>query len=247
MRYKKKQNRKKHRRVVILITSLILLLAYILFLSPIFKIRAVEVSGNREVSEEEIKNSFTYGNIFLVSENKIKNDLIKKIPKIGDLEIKKNLIKRIVKLIVKERGRLGITCQVKEEIENCFYVDKQGVIFEQAPQTSGSLILLIKDYSQREYEIGKKIFEQEIVDFISQAREGLSSEIGLMISDFNILSFPAKDLKAITGEGWYIIFDLEGDIKSQLLALKAALIEKIKDRESLEYVDLRIENRIYYK
>ncbi len=163
-RYKKRKSKK--RRILFLIILLILILAYILFLSPIFKIRAVEVSGNREVSEEEIKNSFTYGNIFLVSENKIKNDLIKKIPKIGDLEIKKNLIKRIVKLTIEERGRLGIACQVREETEDCFYIDKQGVIFEQAPQTSGSLILLIKDYSQREFYLGKKIFEQKIIDFV---------------------------------------------------------------------------------
>ena len=247
-RYRKKKRRFKG---ILLLTCLIFLivLGYILFFSPIFKIRSIEVSGNKEVEAEEIKNSFTYGNIFLVSENKIKNDLIKKIPKIGDLEISKNLIKRSIKLTIEERGRLGIACQVKEETEDCFYIDKKGIIFEDAPQTSGSLILLIKDYSQREFYLGKKIFEQRIVDFISQARQDLSSEIGLTALDFNVLSFPLKDLKVMTNEGWYIIFDLEGDIKNQLLSLKAALEEKIlgEERKNLEYIDLRIENRIYYK
>jgi len=254
-RYRKKKRRFKG---ILLLTCLIFLivLGYILFFSPIFKIRSIEVSGNKEVEAEEIKNSFTYGNIFLVSENKIKNDLIKKIPKISDVEIKKNLIKRSIKLTIEERKKLGIACQINEQgAENneqfgdCFYIDNQGVIFEDAPQTSGSLILLIKDYSQREFYLGKKIFEQRIVDFISQARQGLSSEIGLTALDFNVLSFPPKDLKVMTNEGWYIIFDLEGDIKNQLLSLKAALEEKIlgEERKNLEYIDLRIENRIYYK
>ena len=143
--------------------------------------------------------------------------------------------------------RIAIVC--KDETAECFYIDKQGIAFEQAPQTSGSLVLLIKDYSEREYHLGKEIFEQRIVNFISQVRYGLSSEAGLAILDFNVLSFPPKDLKVMTNEGWYILFDLERDIKSQLLGLKAALEEKIseEERKNLEYVDLRIENRIYYK
>lgn len=244
-RYRKKKRRFKG---ILLLICLFLVGGYIFLFSPLFKIQAVEVAGNKEVGSEEIKNNFNYGNIFLTTESKIRDNLIKKIPKISDLEIKKNLIKRTIKLTIKERGRLGIVCQIKEEeMENCFYIDNQGIIFEQAPQTSGSLILLIKDFSQREFYLGKKIFEQRIVDFIFQARQGLSSEIGLMALDFNVLSFPPKDLKVMTNEGWYIIFDLEGDIKNQLRSIGAALEEKIKDRESLEYVDLRIENRIYYK
>ena len=252
--YRKKKAKRRRSMLFLMCLIFLIVLGYILFFSPIFKIQAIEISGNKEVEAEEIKNNFNYGNIFLITENEVKNDLIKKIPKISDVEIKKNLIKRSVKLTIKERERLGIACQISEqETENneqvgdCFYIDKKGVIFEDAPQTSGSLILLIKDYSQREFYLGKEIFEQRIVDFISQVRQSLSLEIDLMILDFNILSFPAKDLKVMTNEDWYIIFDLEGDIKNQLLSLKAALEEKIQERENLEYVDLRIENRIYYK
>ena len=245
--YRKKKIKRRKSMLFLICLIFLIVLVYIFLFSSLFKIQAIEILGNKEVEAEEIKNSFDYGNIFLVTENKIKNDLIKKIPKIGDLEISKNLIKRSIKLTIEERGRLGIACQVKEETEDCFYIDKQGIIFEDAPQTSGSLILLIKDYSQREFYLGKKIFEQRIVDFISQARQDLSSEIGLTALDFNVLSFPPKDLKVMTNEGWYIIFDLEGDIKNQLRSIKVALEEKIENRENLEYVDLRIENRIYYK
>ena len=147
---------------------------------------------------------------------------------------------------IKHGDRIGIVC--KGETAECFYIDEQGIAFEQAPQTSGSLVLLIKDYSEREYRLRKEIFEQRIVNFISQVKQGLLGT-GLIALDFNILSFPPKDLKVMTSEGWYILFDLERDIKSQLSGLKAALEEKIseEERKNLEYVDLRIENRIYYK
>jgi len=251
--YKKRKSKKK-RRVFILLILLVLILAYILLFSPLFKIQAVEIFGNREVETEEIKNNFNYGNIFLNTEEKIKNDLIKKIPKISDLEIKKDLIKRTIKLEIQERKEIGIVCQISEQrtgnneqFEECFYIDGQGIIFEEAPQTSGSLILLIKDYSQRDYYLGKKVFEEGLINFISETREGLSSEIGLRVLEFEILFYPTNELKVVTSEGWYILFDLERHFKNQLLGLKTALEEKIQNRETLEYVDLRIENRIYYK
>lgn len=260
MRHKRRQNRKKYRRVVILIASLVLILIYIFLFSPLFKIRAIEVSGNREVEASEIKSKFNYQNIFLATENKIKNDLLKKIPQIADIEVSKNFIKKSISLLIRERERLGIICQVEmvedpessdgaveERVKACFYVDKKGFIFEDAPQTSGSLILLIKDYSQRDFYLGKEVFEERIMEFVSKIKETLFLETGVRVSDFNILSYPAKELKVITGEGWYILFDLERGAENQISALKAALEEKIENRESLEYVDLRIENRVYYK
>lgn len=140
---------------------------------------------------------------------------------------------------------IGIVC--KGETIECFYIDEQGIAFEQAPQTSGSLVLSIKDYSDREYYLGKQVFKEHLINFILQAKQGLFSDIGLRSLDFSILSWPAKDLKVVTNEGWYIVFDLETDIKNQILSLKTVLEQKIQDRGNLEYVDLRIENRIYYK
>lgn len=230
----------------------ILLLVYIFLFSPIFRIQTLEISGNKEVNTESVKNNFDYKNIFLYTKHKIEKDLVQKFPKISNIEISKDLIKRIIKLEINERERLGIVCKTKieneeEQMGKCFYIDKQGFIFEDAPQTSGSLILLIKDFSQREYSLGGQIFEEKTINSIYGIRENIFPETGIKILDFNIASFPVVELKAMTNEGWYILFELEGDIKKQLTSLKAALQEKIKNRESLEYVDLRIENRIYYK
>ena len=110
------------------------------------------------------------------------------------------------------------------------------------------MIILIKDYSGRDYKIGENIFEEKTMNFISQTKEFLLSEINLKVVDFDVLSFPADDMKVITSEGWYILFNLQKEAEEQLSALKGVLEEKIKDqRENLEYVDLRIENRVYYK
>jgi hypothetical protein len=255
--YYRKRKRKRIRGILIVICSLFLIFLAGFFLLPIFKIKAIEISGNREIRAEDIKNILNYKNIFLATKNRIKSDLIKKFPLIAELEIRINLFKRKIELNLKEREGFGIVCQAEkikqenveiDQTKNCFYIDKEGVIFEDAPQTSGSLIILIKDYSGRDYRIGDNIFDENIISFIAEAKEFLVSETNIKVIDFDILSFPPDNLKVITSEGWYILFNLQKEAGNQLLALKAVLDEKIKDaRKDLQYVDLRIENRVYYK
>lgn len=253
-----RKKKRKVRGVLILILLLFLILVYVFLFSPLFKIKTIEVSGNKEIKTEMIKESFNYGNIFLLTNNKIKDNLLNNFPKILELNIEKNLLKGIVKLTIKERQRFGIICQISEQetrdkkqeiIKGCFYIDKEGFTFEDAPETSGSLILLIKDYSQRDFNLGDQILEGEVVSFCSQVKEALSLETDIRVSDFIIQSFPCKDLKAITSEGWYIVFDPQRDAGGQILTLRAILGESIdqEERKELEYIDLRIENRAYYK
>ena len=92
-----------------------------------------------------------------------------------------------------------------------------------------------------------------IVWFIYKIKEALYSEAGVKPVDFNLSAFPYIDLKVITDEEWYILFSLGKDATGQILALEAALnsgpdeLEELRNNKELEYIDLRLENRIYYK
>lgn len=238
--YKKKKNKKL---IFILVLILFLGVIYLLFFSPVFRVKEITVIGNHKISLEEIKDNLICNNIILTTTRNIKKQLLVKFPVIQELKISKNLFKRRLEINIKEREEIGIICSANK----CFYFDGDGIIFKDAPNTSGSLITIVQDYSNRNYELGDKISEKSFVDTILEINKNLFSEIGLKILSFNISSYPIEELKAITNEGWYILFNLKKDIKNQLLALKVALNEKIKNRSDLQYVDLRIENRIYYK
>jgi len=238
-----------------LVLVFLLLIAGVL-LSPIFKVEKFYVDGNEEIKSEEIENAVNRKNILLLSETEIKNGLVRAFPKIATLKIEKNILKRTIEITLTERKSLGIICKAKivstgkmpkEEITNCFYADKEGVIFESAPQTSGSLILLIKDYSTEEFLLGKKTIEGKLISSIYDLKTELLQKTNILSLWFELHAFPPEELKVITSEDWYMLFDLSRDLKSQLLTLKVALDEKIKNRQNLEYVDLRIENRVYYK
>jgi hypothetical protein len=245
--YNAKKSRRVNKRVIILIISLFVLagIGYVLFFSPVFKIKEIIVSGNKKTSSEEIKNSLVYDNMLLATSRNVKGELTKKFPEILDLKVSKNLFKGKLEINIQEREIVGILCN--QETSGCFYFDKDGIVFENAPSTSGSLVTLIKDYSKRDFGPGDAVLDKNFVDTILLIKEDLFQKIGLKVASFDIESYPIEKLRVVTSESWYILFSLQRDIKSQLLALKVALDEKIKDRMGLEYVDLRIENRIYYK
>lgn len=218
-------------------------LAYVLFFSPLFEIKEIKISGNRVISSEEITDALNQDNFFLITESKLREILISKFSRIASVDISKDIFKRSIKLGIVERKEAGIFCKGE-----CYYIDKEGVIFEEAPQTSGTLILVIKDYSEGEAEIGKNVIGKEFMTELIDLKSYLLSRLGLKVLDFIIEPDPLKDLKIDTNEGWYILFDKSRDFKNQLEALELVLEKKIKEgREGLEYIDLRIENRAYYK
>ena len=157
--------------------------------------------------------------------------------------IKIGFFKKKPEANLKQRTEIGIICTAGK----CFYFDVEGIIFKEAPQTSGSLITLINDFSQRSFSLGEQILGRDLINSMVLIKEELFSKMDLRVLSFDIAAYPADDLKAITNEDWYMMFSLKRDIKSQLSALKAALDEKIQNRIDLQYIDLRIENRVYYK
>lgn len=55
------------------------------------------------------------------------------------------------------------------------------------------------------------------------------------------------NIKAMTSEKWEIFIDHQGDMEKQTASLFLTLREKITDRKDLSYIDLRFENKIFYK
>ncbi len=260
-RLKKSQKRYKinfqKAKIIFLLTLfLILALSYVFLFSPIFKIEQINISGNKTIKDEQIKDSlnsflnkqilifFDRNNLFLATSSKIKNILSSQFSKIASVQINKSLVKRFINLKIVERKEVGIFCREKK----CYYIDQQGIAFEKAPETKGTLILVIKDNSQSLIKIGDRIIEKDELTSLVQIKQRLTSQLGLGVLNFEIEANALRDLRASINQGWYILFDWTKDLEKQVEALKLILSEKIKkDRINLEYVDLRIEGRAYYK
>lgn len=209
--------------------------------------------------------------IFLAPAGSIKDNILNAFPEIKEVLIQKKL-PNILEIEAVKRELAGIWCQTKEseseeeiatsteeevtvkkqerKIGDCFYIDKEGIIFQESSLIRGSLILNIYSFENKPVELREQAVPPEIMDFILEVREKLpgiktASEQALKSNDFEIVSI--EDLRANLLSGWQVYFNPSYSAESQLNALEMVLEEQIKETGSLEYVDLRIENRVYYK
>ncbi len=144
-------------------------------------------------------------------------------------------------------------CPSKEEekkIKDCFKIDRDGVIYRESPLISGNLVLNIYSVNSSA-KIRDEVIPPKTMHFILTAKEELS-KIKTAERNFpavvNFEFVSVEELKAKTVQGWWIYFNPSISVNSQINTLRVVLDNEIKDNlSSLEYIDLIIEGRVYYK
>jgi len=240
-------------------------LVYILIWWPNLWIENIKVEGEAiyysSSDIEEIvwqKIEFPYKSIVLVPLNQIKQEILERYSEIKEVDIIRQF-PNTLKIKINERKNIGVWCQIEEEekaatsteriIDKCFYFDSEGVIFREALLIKGSLILNIYG-TEKSVKIRDEIISSEVIEFILAVKDGLpkiKTASGWLPEavDFEIISF--EYLRATTNQGWQIYFNQTNSVETQLEALRAIFNEEVEPSEILEYVDLRIQGRIYYR
>lgn len=179
-------------------------------------------------------------NYFIFPEDKMRAEILETFPKIGEVIVKKN--SETIEITVEERGMIGVWCSMGE----CFYFDKKGVIFEQAPKSTGSLILAVEDARNFDHNLGDTVLTSAEVTFLEEARGLISRNFPFDAQLFIITQ--KSEFEILTSENWRVFLNKKESPQYQLSNLKYLLDEEIKNRRrELDYVDLRLGNRVYYK
>jgi len=249
-KYSQKRKRKSSLKIYIfagLFFCLLAGLAYLLIWWPNLWVSDIEVEREdlKEIAWSEIE--FPYKNIFLVKTDEIKQKILDQYPEIKDVQITRQF-PDILKIKIEERKNIGVWCQVEEEgiatstkriINKCFYFDSEGIIFREALLIKGSLVLNIYG-TEKSVKIRDEVISPEVIEFILTVRDGWPE-----VSDFEVISF--EDLRATTNHGWQIYFNQTNSVETQLEALRTIFDKKVEPSEIMEYVDLRIKGRVYYR
>jgi len=268
-RIKKKKSIFRNRFFWIAILILIIFggIFYLVCFSSVFQVKDVKISGNQKIQTQDIENLikekinkkllfFPQKSIFLIDSNEIVRSLSEKFLKIDKVILKRRLPATLI-VEIQERLPLGVWCQG----ENCFYVDREGIIFEENPPkveedksfsppfaATRETEFIIKSQEQRtEIFLGEKVIEKVLLESIFEIQRKLKENLKIDIEEIIILE--KEKINAKTSEGWEIYFDPTGDINWQLTKLSLVLEKEIppERRKDLEYIDLRFGNFAPYK
>jgi len=217
---------------------------YFFFLSSIFKIKEINISGNQKVKTEAIEEMIKNGNIFLINLEAVKKEILGKFPQIASVNLKRKFPDSII-VQVEERKAVAIFSQG----DNLFSLDKEGVIFENATSTGDLLKIQNLDEARPrpDLKLGDKVLESNLMSSALTIVSKLKDDFKIAIKEVSAVSNERLNVK--TSEGWEIYFNPTKDLNWQATKLRAVLEQEISPerRKSLQYIELRFGNLASYK
>jgi cell division septal protein FtsQ len=231
---------------------------------PALRIKDVEISGNKILEKEDLKRTveeilsekylwlFSKSNVFIYPQESLRTRLIAEYGRINDLNI--SLTRdRVLHLTLSERTGKYLWCgqDMTEEDKKCYFLDDQGYIFDEAPYFSGEVYFKFYGESAPGQYFLKDKFKK-LIDFIAALTKMGLRPVVLLDKDENDLEL-------------YLSRGAPAEVRPKVLIKKNSDFEKIienldaalgtdplktewKDNYAkLEYIDLRFENKVYYR
>ena len=251
----KKKNRKRI-LVFFILAAILAGLVYLIIYSPLLKIKKIVISGTEEFD--------LINDIQIIATRETTGYDLGIWPRNNILLLNKEMFKAVIdsqvvldELAVQKRFLHTLEIYAKEKVpqllwkegEEYFYIDKSGTLMAAVAFEDIKYDLpLINRGTTTQAVLTKKIIEPSNIDFIQQVLAKVSEiNSAWQISRLVALTVDNSEIFFYTNEGWYFILKVNNDITKSIYNLKELLAQKIEDRSKLKYVDLRIEDRIYYK
>lgn len=186
------------------------------------------------------------------------------------IEVKKNLVRRFLDIEYERRNRKGVWCLLRSQIAadtigtsssniredprinqresapGCWWFDESGIVFAKAPTVEGNLLFRVDDYTGRALAPGDAVLEERFISNVFRIFAFLNQ------FDFQVRSLRLDDLalqeistEAVNSSTPKIYFSLRFDPEPDLKPLQDLAASSTFN--NIQYIDLRVENRIYYK
>lgn len=233
---------------------------YILFFSRFLLVNSVEVEGAvnvdasiiREMAQKEIEGSYLKylqkSNFIILNAKEIRRDISSAFKIIEKVETK---IKFPDKLIIKISEREPALIVPNDS--KCFVVDNKGMVFDEIEcgmSYFNQEISVLVNEKNKEITLGENYLDPEYIDFISVARSEMENELEIKLEkEMRTPSIISSDIRMKTQEGWMIYLNEKLSARKELEMFQVVLENKInpEQRKDLEYIDLRTENKVFYK
>ncbi len=237
--------------LVALVTVPIGLFVWLLFSTNIFTVQAITVVDARPHTTEAVKTllgGLRGDSIFLVLPEALEQRIMTALPQVRTVHITRKL-PGTIKIVVQEKTPTLLLLTGGDY----YFVDQEGVAYEEArlENLPGVVLPVVKntDTPVSTVTLGAPVVEQSFVGFVHDIQKKLPEKLGFRVAEIRIPSLSAREVSFTLDNNWLIRFDVARPAEHQLAVLARVLDDTMSDqeRDNLEYVDLRIQNRVYYK
>ncbi|MFA4827499.1 MAG: hypothetical protein WC596_04625 [Candidatus Shapirobacteria bacterium] len=245
---------------------------YLVYASDFFKIKNIEVAGVKDFSQEDLvaslkdffKNQSKISS-FLGPDNILvwraeASPFLAKNPQLKNLNIEKDIFNRSVKINAQEREKFGIWCLEINSIsdqettsstldngfkeENCYWFDKEGVVFVEAPVIEGELFNKVIDSTGRNLKSGDKVLDDRLLENFVKVFEVFDA-VNLKSKTIFINDLKTEEIAVMPAGFPKTLFSLRFDPRFSIVAID--ILKKSGRWQKVEYADFRVENKVYYK
>lgn len=236
---------------------------YVVFFSPFLAVSNIEIEGVEFIGKDDIAGeikdelngkwcSFVPGNnLVVISRKQLERAVESEFRRIKTVKVSK-FFPDTLEVKVEERKALLIWCGN----DKCYVLDSEGRPFQEADFDSKEVkennMVVLADTSGEEVRWGQRILSSEYMQFAVALNDALGNNLPVEIDKsifFTTPSRAAEEIAVKTKEGWNIIFSSTVHLDDSMRALQLILKKELPagTRSFLEYIDLRADNKVYYK
>ncbi|NMB92564.1 MAG: hypothetical protein GYA31_03020, partial [Parcubacteria group bacterium] len=256
--------------IIIFCVLFLLTLYWFVFLSNFFQIKNIEIRGldNVKKIEQDVDNYFIHknqkfvppwleqiltrylqinighNNMLFFSNKELAATLMNKYPEFALVTSKLNVQHNNLVINVVPREISYLVCRKENE---CFFMDKEGILFREAPQTSGSLIntIFIQNFTPT---LGASLFTPDDLTILNNIFLAANKENSpLSVKLIELESPRASTIKIISNNDWYLLINFNSDLDNIVQILNGLFSGELKNKEAqLKYIDCRYLPRVYY-
>lgn len=219
-----------------LIFSLLVIFVYIFFFAPWFKIKNIDTVGRVTPEIKDSLNVLIGKNLFSFRSKKIELSLMQNRENFSKIKIYRG-IPDTVRVVFQEREP-----KIIWQIGGSRYLIDQDAIAFRLSSDDYSIPIVI-DKSNLSIELPSKIAPVSFVNFVRAADSEFKK------NKFNIVNYEVEEttfqVSAVTDTGFKIILNTFKPLSDQIDALNKVYGDNKQDIK--EYIDLRVEGKVYYK
>ena len=260
---KEKKRERKFSRVLfwLLFLGFLGICGYILLFSPYLDVDSVFIEGNQDISKREIADNvaksiegkyfsfFPKKNFFFVNKKDINAALKSNFDQLEVASIEKKFPGTISIQVTERRPEL-VWCSGGV----CYFVGKDGLAYGGAAGADEELrkkgFLMVIDDSAVPVDLGKTKISPDYIGFIEAAdlmlRDGLKLDPA---ESFHTAGIASGEISVKNREGWTVKLGSEFSVEDAKKVMQTLFEKELNEevRKNLDYLDLRIKNKIYYK